>query len=126
MIRTHFVSLTLIACMPFLSGFAPGAPSPVLSGRLFNSAQQRADLDRMRHARLPPPPEFPVREISLDGIVWQDKAKPLFWINGRLVETENLLTAVGHDTARIRRSDGRYDTLRVGERVFMPAPDGLP
>ncbi len=112
--------------MPFLSGFAPGAPSPVLSGRLFNSAQQRADLDRMRHARLPPPPELPVREISLDGIVWQDKAKPLFWINGRLVETENLLTAVGHDTARIRRSDGRYDTLRVGERVFMPAPDGLP
>ncbi|GAB4058610.1 hypothetical protein [Uliginosibacterium sediminicola] len=83
-------------------------------GRLFTTAEQRAQLDLLRqHPKLRS--VLPVEGlVRLDGIVTPEHGRRSIWLNGRRVP-EEAISAADTASVQLRGNDASGQRLRVGQ-----------
>lgn len=116
-----------LCCLPLLGGFMPVdlllAASPPGLERLFTTAGQRQELDRMRRdgvlagQRMEPAAvgaAITESRVSIDGIVVGSDGRKIVWVNGRAMPAESVLDGRG---VRVRLvSDERVAVKPAGQR----------
>ena len=93
-----------------LSGPALAAGDPPL-GRLFYSAEQRAQLDAQRTSSQSPQP---VRELRLDGIVRRSDGHQTVWINGEAHSGSLPHIKIGVHSIRLLTAPDKTVEIAVG------------
>ena len=126
-IRANTATVLIATCVLW---FQSGAVRAEALGRLFTTPQQRAELERLRHAPPPapkpepkvveqpkveaPPPEVP--PITVNGVVVRSDGDSTAWVNGQSTEEgRNEIDNVQVNPRRIR-----------GLAVPITTPSNLP
>ncbi|QDQ26515.1 hypothetical protein FNU76_09110 [Chitinimonas arctica] len=107
----------LSCCAVLLSTLAfaaePAAPATPALNRLFFTAAERDELDRIRVGVLDNSDARHARTLELNGIVQKNGEPPLLWINGSRYK--------GHDIAGARIAPAALSASTM--LISMPAPD---
>ena len=129
--RRTVLTVTLV-CAASGACAAQSGPAPI--GRLFYTPAERAQLDVARTQKKPaqPPPTEQVAEappipqtVTYGGIVRRSDGKAMLWINNRLVEEKEALSALnlkgkvrsdGAMTVQVPQTGGSVD-VKVGQSV---------
>jgi len=121
---TRFRSAALLAAALLLTAGAAGATEPPPLGRLFNTPQQRAQLDAQRYGTAqsavtvdaaPPAPAPPPPPLVLNGVVRPAQGKATVWLNQQAVsDGQRMVRRDGKVTLLL--PSGRRVTLKPGQR----------
>lgn len=112
----HFAALPTLALALTLTLvlWAP-AHADALAGRLFHTAEERAQLDRQRKLGLDPA-RGGGAALRFDGLIRRGDGKTTVWVNGQRLDADGRRLLTG-DGRLVVRSGGGDATLRVGESL---------